>query len=77
MICSTTRMSQREWSMFIRGARVLIGPLSPMAVYTISPFIGPVVGPLVGGYVLSDHRCVNAMLIKVSHRFVVQVRTLF
>lgn len=77
MIYSTTQMLQRELFMFPEGARALIGPLSPMAVYTISPFIGPVVGPLVGGYVLSDHRCVNAMLIYVSHRFVVQVRTLY
>lgn len=77
MIYSTTRMSQGELPMLPEGARALIGPLSPMAVYTISPFIGPVVGPLVGGYVLSDHRCVNAMLIYVPHRFVVQVRTPF
>lgn len=61
--------------MFPEGARALIGRLSPMAVYTISPFIGPVVGPLVGGYVPLGHSHVHAVLIRVSHRFVVQVRT--
>ncbi|KAI0723437.1 MFS transporter [Earliella scabrosa] len=39
---------------------------APMAVYTISPFIGPVVGPLVGGFIVqnTDWRwCYRALLI--------------
>ncbi|RPD61966.1 MFS transporter [Lentinus tigrinus ALCF2SS1-7] len=41
---------------------------TPMAVYTISPFIGPVVGPLIGGYVFivqnTDWRwCYRVLLI--------------
>ncbi|EIW61904.1 MFS general substrate transporter [Trametes versicolor FP-101664 SS1] len=36
---------------------------SPMAVYTISPFIGPVVGPLVGGYNTDWRWCYRLLLI--------------
>lgn len=56
-----------------RGINLDNSRSSPMAVYTISPFIGPVVGPLISGYVF----CSRAVSIGTNSPFQVYQSSMY
>ncbi len=64
--------SQRELEHRLVEDSTLTAERRPMAVYTISPFIGPVVGPLIGGCVLDPIVGPCTRLTYAPYRFIVQ-----